>query len=283
MLVSGKELLEKANAGNYAIGAFNFTDMENLQGIIEAAEELNAPVFIQTTQGAIDFAGFEYLADLGLGAAKRAKVPVALHLDHGQKYDYIMKAIRLGWTSIMMDASKYSLEENAKMVNEVIKVAKPLGITVEAEIGIIGGKEDDLEVDKDIYTETSDAVKYYDLTGCDSLAIAVGTAHGLYKGEVKIDFNRIKEIKEALNIPLVLHGSSGVPEEMVSRAVSMGINKVNFDTELKVANLKALTKFMDENPGVYDVRKIYRPCREAMKEVVKNKIIACGAENKSWL
>ena len=283
MLVSGKELLEKANAGNYAIGAFNFTDMENLQGIIEAAEELNAPVFIQTTQGAIDFAGFEYLADLGLGAAKRAKVPVALHLDHGQKYDYIMKAIRLGWTSIMMDASKYSLEENAKMVNEVIKVAKPLGITVEAEIGIIGGKEDDLEVDKDIYTETSDAVKYYDLTGCDSLAIAVGTAHGLYKGEVKIDFNRIKEIKEALNIPLVLHGSSGVPEEMVSRAVSMGINKVNFDTELKVANLKALTKFMDENPGVYDVRKIYRPCREAMKEVVKNKIIACGTENKSWL
>ncbi len=283
MLVSGKELLEKANKGNYAVGAFNYTDMENLQGIIEAAEELNAPVFIQTTQGAIDFAGFEYLADLGLGAARRAKVPVALHLDHGQKYEYIMKAIRLGWTSIMMDASKYSIEENASKVNEIIKIASPLGITVEAEIGIIGGKEDDLVVDKDIYTETSDAIKYYELTKCDSLAIAVGTAHGLYKGEVKIDYDRIKEIKEALNIPLVLHGSSGVPEEMVTRAVSMGINKVNFDTELKVANLKALTKFMSDNPGVYDVRKIYKPCREAMKEVVKNKIIACGAENKSWL
>lgn len=283
MLVSGKELLKRANEGNYAIGAFNFTDMENLQGIIEAAEELNAPVFIQTTQGAIDFAGFEYLADLGLGAARRAKVPVALHLDHGQKFDYMMKAIKLGWTSLMMDASRYSIDENISIVNEIIKLAEPLNISVEAEIGVIGGKEDDLDVEKDIYTEVSDAVKYYESTHCDSLAIAVGTAHGIYKGEVKIDFDRIREIKQALNIPLVLHGSSGVPEEMVTKAVEMGINKVNFDTELKVANLKALTKFMTENPGVYDVRKMYKPCREAMKDVVKHKIVACGANNKSWL
>lgn len=282
MLVSGKDILGDALKNKYAVPALNFADMENLQAIIEAAEELNSPVIIQASQGAIDYAGFEYLSDLGLGAAKRAKVPVTLHLDHGQKYEYCMKAIRLGWTSVMIDASHYDFETNVERVKEVVKVAKPLGISVEAEIGLVGGKEDDIESDHPVYTDANEAVEFYNKSGCDSLAIAVGTAHGIYKGEVKIDFNRIKEVKEKLPVPLVLHGSSGVPDDMVTRAVKCGINKVNFDTELKLANLSALKTFMNDNPSVYDIRKIYRPCREAMKEVVKRKIMACMSNNKSW-
>ncbi|GFN34281.1 class II fructose-1,6-bisphosphate aldolase [Tepidimicrobium xylanilyticum] len=281
MLVSGKEILRDALEKKYAVPAFNFTNMENLQAIIDGAEEMNSPVIIQTTQGAIEYAGFEYLADLGKGAAKRAKVPVALHLDHGTDLEYHLKAIRLGWTSLMIDASKCDFETNVNIVRQVVKIAHVLDISVEAELGVIGGKEDDIESDISIYTEVHDAVKFYNETNCDSLAIAVGTAHGIYKGEVKIDFDRIREIKQEINIPLVLHGSSGVPEDMLGKAVESGINKINFDTELKLANLKAMRKFIEENPNIYDIRKVFKPCRIAMKEVVIKKIKACKSYNKA--
>lgn len=283
MLISGKKVLQDALEKKYAVPAFNFANMENLQAIIDGAEEMNSPVIIQTTQGAIKYAGFEYLADLGKGAAQRAKVPVALHLDHGTDFKYHLKAIKLGWTSLMIDASKHDFETNINIVRKVVEIAHILDISVEAELGVIGGKEDDIKVDVPIYTEVQDAVKFYNETDCDSLAIAVGTIHGVYKGEVKIDFDRIREIKQEINIPLVLHGSSGVPGDMISKAVESGINKVNFDTELKLANLKAMTKFIEENPKVYDIRKIFKPCRNAMKEVVVDKIKACKSDNKSWL
>lgn len=283
MLISGKLGLRNALENSYALPAFNYTNLEGIKAIIEAAEEMNSPVIIQVTQGAIDYAGFEYLRDLGLGAASRSKVPVVLHLDHGKDYNYLLKAFRYGWTSLMMDASHESFENNISIVKEVVKMASPLDVAVEAELGVIGGKEDDLEVDEAIYTEIDEAIKFAKLSKCDSLAIAVGTAHGIYKGEVKINYDRIEEIKKESGIPLVLHGSSGVPDEMVAKAVKSGINKVNFDTELKLANLAALNKFLTENQGVYDVRKIYKPCIEAMKEVVKAKIRACGSENKSWI
>jgi fructose-bisphosphate aldolase class II len=283
MLISGKLGLRNTLENNYALPAFNYTNLEGIKAIIEAAEEMNSPVIIQVTQGAVDYAGFEYLRDLGTGAAVRSKVPVVLHLDHGKDYNYLLKAFRYGWTSLMMDASHESFEKNADIVKEVVKMASPLDVAVEAELGVIGGKEDDLEVDEAIYTEVNEAIEFAKLSNCDSLAIAVGTAHGIYKGEVKINYDRIEEIKKASGIPLVLHGSSGVPDEMVTKAVKSGINKVNFDTELKLANLAALNKFLAENPGVYDVRKIYKPCIEAMKEVVKAKIRACGSENKSWI
>lgn len=283
MLVSGKQLLKNAYKYNYAVPAFNFTNMENLKSIISRAEKLKSPVFIQTTQGAINYAGFNYLADLGMGAAKRASVPVALHLDHGKDFDYIVKAIRLGWTSLMFDASHYDIKKNSNMVNEVIKIAKPINVSVEAEVGIIGGKEDDLEVSDRIYTEVDTAKSFYKITKCDSLAIAVGTVHGIYKKGVNINFQRIKDIKEELKIPLVLHGSSGVPLDMVKKAVMSGINKVNFDTDLKVSNLKALKLFINENPNVYDIRKMYKPGIEAMEKTVEQKIHACMSENKSWI
>jgi len=283
MLISGKEIMQHAYNNGYAVPAFNFANMENLQAIIEGAEEMNSPVIIQTSQGAIDYAGVEYLADIGLGAARRAKIPVVLHLDHGQKYEYCLKAIRLGWTSVMIDASHDTFTENVSKVKEIVKVARPLDIYVEAEIGVIGGKEDDLISEREIYTEVKDAVDFQKETDCDSLAIAVGTAHGVYKGEVKIDFERIQEIRTLLPIPLVLHGSSGVPLDMVTKAVRSGISKVNFDTELKLANLQALQEFLSKNPAVYDIRKIFKPGRSAMKEVVKSKIMACMSDNKSWI
>lgn len=283
MLISGKLGLRHALENNYALPAFNYTNLEGIKAIIEAAEEMNSPVIIQVTQGAIDYAGFEYLKDLGIGAATRSKVPVILHLDHGKDLNYLLKAFRYGWTSLMMDASHESFEDNVNIVKDIVIMASPLEVSVEAELGVIGGKEDDLEVDEEIYTEVEEAVNFAKLSDCDSLAIAVGTAHGVYKGEVKINYERIEEIKKKSGIPLVLHGSSGVPDEMVSKAVKSGINKVNFDTELKLANLEALNKFLSENEGVYDVRKIYKPCIEAMKNVVKSKITACGSENKSWI
>ena len=283
MLISGKIGLKHALDNNYALPAFNYTNLEGIKAVIEAAEEMNSPVIIQATQGAIDYAGFEYLKDLGLGAASRSKVPVILHLDHGKDFDYLMKAFRYGWTSLMMDASHESFENNIEIVKDIIRVVSSLDVSVEAELGVIGGKEDDLEVEEEIYTEVKEAVEFVEKSKCDSLAIAVGTAHGVYKGEVKINYDRISEIKKLANIPLVLHGSSGVPDEMIVKAVKSGINKVNFDTELKLANLSALNNFLSENKGVYDVRKIYKPCIEAMKNVVKSKIIACGSENKSWI
>lgn len=283
MLVSGSDILNDALKNNYAVPAFNFNNMENVQAILNGAEELNSPVIIQTTEGAINYAGFEYLADIGLGAAKRAKVPVALHIDHGKNFGYLVKAIRLGWTSLMIDASKEDFETNVDTVKEVIKVARPIGIPVEAEIGKIGGKEDDIECDSSIYTTVEEAERFYNAVQCDSLAVAVGTAHGIYKGEVVINFERIREIKNSINIPLVLHGSSGVPLDLVKESAMSGINKVNFDTDLKIANHIALKKFLSEYPDVYDTRKIYKVCRQAMEKVVKEKIIACMSNDHSWI
>ncbi len=281
MLVSGREILKDALKNEYAVPAFNFANMENLQAIIEGAEELNSPVIIQTTQGAINYAGYEYLADLGKGAAQRSKVPVALHLDHGTDFEYHLKAIRLGWTSLMIDGSKYDFKTNVNMVKQIIKIARPLNISVEAELGVIGGKEDDNEIEYQIYTEDQEAVRFYNETKCDSLAIAVGTVHGVYNGEIKIDFDRIKNIKKEINIPLVLHGSSGIPDNMLIKAVESGINKVNFDTEVKIANFKAMNEFVKNNPGVYDIREIFKPCREAMKKVVMEKIKACKSMDRA--
>lgn len=283
MLVSGIQALNIASKQNYALPAFNYMNMENLQAILAGAEELNAPVIIQTSQNAIDYAGFEYLRDIGVGAAQRAGVPVALHLDHGKDFALNMRCIRHGWTSVMMDASLQPMEENIAAVREVVKAAHCLDISVEAELGFIGGKEGDADAG-DVYTKPEDAKRFFEETGCDSLAIAVGTQHGLYKGEVKIDYQRIRDIKEAVGgRPLVLHGTSFVPLEMISKAIDSGINKVNFDSELKMAGMQAIRRYLADNPQVYDLRKMNRPMMAAMKDVVMEKIRVCKAEGKSWI
>ncbi|MCK1992938.1 class II fructose-1,6-bisphosphate aldolase [Peribacillus muralis] len=282
-LVSGKALLAHAHQNQYAIGAFNFANMENLQAVIEAAEELQSPVIIQITEKSIEYAGLDYLYALGRCAGENAKVPVALHLDHGKKWESVIRCLRYGWTSVMMDASHKPFEENIALTRKIVEFAREVNVSVESELGFIGGKEGDITPEGNIYTEVDEAVEFVRRTNTDALAIAVGTAHGIYKGEVNIDFNRIKEIKAQTDIPLVLHGSSGVPDEMIKRAVLSGINKVNFDTEIKLASLEALKAFLDQHPYEYDIRKIYKPARQAMKEKIKEKIKLLSSEGKNWI
>lgn len=283
MLVTGIEILQDAHKNNYAVGAFNVNNMEIVQAIIEAAEELNSPVILQASQGGLKYAGVEYIAALGKVAAEKAKVPVALHLDHGTDFQQIMLCIRHGFSSVMIDGSQYELEENIVITKKVVEIAHAVGISVEAELGKIGGIEDDIVVDEReaTFTDPMEAKLFVDKTKVDYLAIAVGTAHGVYKGEPKLDFDRIKAIKEAVNIPLVLHGSSGVPNDAIEKAVSLGINKINIDTDLRIAFTDAIKDFLKKDPDNIDPRKILGPGKEAMKEVIKEKMRLFGSAGRA--
>ena len=283
MLVTGKELLDHANKNGYAVGAFNINNMEIVQAIIEAAEETNSPVILQASQGGIKYAGIEYITALGKVAAEKAKVPVALHLDHGTDFEQVMLCIRYGFTSVMIDGSKHPLRENIELTKKVVDVAHAVGVSVEAELGKIGGTEDDITVDEleATFTDPDEAKIFVEETGVDSLAIAVGTAHGVYKGEPKLDFDRIRKIKELVGIPLVLHGSSGVPADSIKKAIEAGINKINIDTDLRIAFTKAMKDFLRENPDNIDPRKILTPARKAMKEVIKEKMILFGSSGRA--
>ena len=235
-LVPMKQLLEKAEAGHYAVGAFNCNNMEIIQAIITAATAENAPVIVQASQGAIKYAGLDYIVGLTRMAAELAPVPVALHLDHGTSFDQVMQCIGKGFTSVMIDGSKLPLEENIALTNRVLDVARPCGVTVEAELGKIGGTEDDIFVsDREaMYTEPEEALTFVQATGVDALAIAIGTAHGQYKGEPKLDLDRLAKIKDLVKIPIVLHGSSGVPDDAIRAAIERGVRKVNIDTNIRL-------------------------------------------------
>lgn len=284
MFVNGKDILTHADENRYAVGAFNVNNMEIIQAIVGAADELQSPVILQASQGAIKYAGIEYITALAKLAAEKYSVPIALHLDHGTDFEEIIKCIRYGFTSVMIDASKYPLEENISKTKEIVKIAHSVGVSVEAELGKIGGTEEQIVVsDADVtYTDPNEAKIFVEETGVDSLAIAVGTAHGIYKGEPKIDFDRIKEIDSLVNIPLVLHGSSGVDYDSLRKAVQMGICKINIDTDIRASFAKAVKNFVDANPNEIDPRKILGPAREAMKEVVKEKMQVFGSDGKAW-
>ncbi len=284
MLVTGKQLLDHADKNGYAVGAFNVNNMEIVQAIIAAAEETQSPVILQASQGGLRYAGVEYIAEMSKIAAKNASVPVAINLDHGTDFKQIMLCLRNGFTSVMVDASKLPLEENIETTRRVVEMSHAVGVSVEAELGKIGGTEDDVTVSEReaTFTDPDEAEKFVKETEVDYLAIAVGTAHGQYKGEPKIDFDRIKVIKERLDMPLVLHGSSGVPEESIKKAVSLGINKINIDTDIRLAFNRAVREFVKDNPDVYDPRKILKPAREEMKKVIADKMRMFGSVDKAW-
>ena len=284
MLVTGKQILDHAHENGYAVGAFNVNNMEIVQAIIRAAEETQSPVILQASQGAIKYAEIEYISAMAKVAAEKATVPVALHLDHGTDFQQIMLCLRHGFTSVMIDASKHSLDENIKISKQIVDISHAVGVSVEAELGKIGGTEDDITVDERdaTMTDPDEAERFVKETGIDSLAIAVGTAHGPYKGEPKLDFERIKVIKERLNIPLVLHGSSGVPEESIKKAVANGINKINIDTDIRMAFNRAVRNFVKENPDAYDPRKIIGPAREEAQSVITDKMRMFGSSGKAW-
>ncbi len=282
-LVTGKELLEQAGKGNYAVGAFNCNNMEIIQAIIAAAEAEKSPVIIQASQGAIKYAGLDYIVSLVHTGAKKAKVPVCLHLDHGTDFQQVVRCIAQGFSSVMFDGSKLTLEENIAVTKRIVEIAKAVGVSTEAELGKIGGTEDDISVlAKDaMLTDPADVKYFAEQTGVDSLAVAIGTAHGQYKAEPKLDFERLAQIQRLVNIPIVMHGSSGVPDKDVQKAISLGVRKVNIDTNIREAFVKGVKEVIVKNPQEIDPRKILGPAKEAMTEIVREKMRVFGSSGKA--
>jgi len=305
-LVTGKEILDKANSEGYAVGAFNINNMEILQGIIKAAEEMQAPVIIATSEGAIKYAGIEYLVTMLKTCANIVDIPIALHLDHGRDLEVIKACIDKGYTSIMIDASHLPLEENIKETKKVVDLARSKGISVEAELGRLKGIEDTISVEERdaILIDPEEAKRFVEATQVDSLAPAIGTSHGAFKfkGEATLDFKRLERVKQLTGIPLVLHGASGVPkwildkvskyggklsgakgvpDETIIKAISLGINKINIDTDLRLALVGAIRQVLYESPDEFDPRKILGPARNSIAKVVTEKIELLGCRGKA--
>lgn len=282
-LVPMADILNKANEEGYAVGGFNINNMEFLQGIIWAAEEMNSPLILQTSEGAIRYIGMDYVLGMVEAALKNTTIPVALHLDHGGSFESVMKCIRNGYSSVMFDGSKLPFEENVRLTRQVVEAAHAVGVTVEAELGKVGGTEDDITVDdRDAtFTDPDEAVEFVERTGVDALAVAIGTAHGVYKGDPELDFERLKEIKKRLDMPIVLHGASGVPSDDVKKAISLGINKVNVNTDFQQAFTAKIKEIFKEKPEIYDPRKYCGPGRDAIKAKVIEKIKILGSANKA--
>lgn len=279
--VTSEKMLLDAQKGGYAVGAFNVENMEMVMAVIAAAEELRAPLMMQTTPSTIKYAGLDmYLANVKT-AAEKASVPVCLHLDHGDSFDLAMQALRVGYTSIMIDGSHNVFEENIAVTKAVADACRPSGIPVEAELGKVGGKEDDLEGGNGGYTDPQEAKEFVERTGVGSLAVAIGTAHGVYKGVPKLDLDRLAEIRKVVSIPLVLHGASGLSEEAVVESIKRGICKVNFATELRIAYTDGVKEFLAANPDAFDPKKYGKVAMEKVKEVVKLRMTMCGCVGKA--
>jgi fructose-bisphosphate aldolase class II len=305
-LISGKSLLEKANEFGFALGAFNFNNMEFLKAILEAAEEEEAPVIVQTTESALRYAGIEYLSGMVHAVKDTYKIPFALHLDHGRSVNTVLLALRHGYTSVMIDYSDRSYEENLEITKKVVSLCAPLGVSVEAELGRLVGVEDHIESEEEVLVDPEQAKEFAMRTGIDALAPAIGTAHGVFKfrDEAKLDFERLRKTKELTNMPLVLHGASGVyyeyiseinryggeisgakgvPDEAIRKAVELGINKVNTDTDLRLAFLSTLRRLLAEERRTTDPRKFLKPAMEEVKEVIKRRIRLYGSSGKASL
>ena len=298
-LVTTKEMFEKSMNEHFAIGAFNINNMEMIQGIVDAAAEENAPVILQVSSSAIKYARINYLMKMVQAAVEEhPNIPIAIHLDHGPDFETAKMCIDNGFTSVMIDGSKYDFEENVRLTKQVVDYAHEHGVMVEAELGKLAGIEDDVNVAEEdsMYTDPDQAKEFVERTGCDSLAIAIGTSHGAYKfkGEPKLRFDILKEIKAKIpNIPIVLHGAStvipellemcnkygadisgakGVPDEILHEASLSGVSKINVDTDLRLAMTGAIRKVFAEEPGVFDPRKYLGAGRDEIKNTVQHKI-----------
>ncbi len=279
-LVTSKEMLKNAQAGGYAVGAFNVENMEMVKAVIQAAEELHAPVMLQTTPSTVKYGTVETYAAIVAAEAKKAKVPVCLHLDHGSSYELACQCMENGYTSVMIDGSGEVFAENVAVTKKVVEAAHAKGIPVEAELGKVGGKEDDLEADADTNTDSMEAKDFVEQTQVDSLAVAIGTAHGFYEGTPVLDKERISQIRKVVSVPLVLHGSSGLSDEDVRECVERGMCKVNFATELR-AYTDAVKKLLEEKPETYDPKAFGKVGIPAVKELVMKRIRVCGSDGKA--
>ena len=305
-LIGPKEMFEAAYAGQFAIGAFNVNNMEIIQGIMLAASEEKSPVILQVSAGARKYAGQRYIMKLVEAAlADDPSIPVCVHLDHGPSFEMCRDCIDGGFTSVMIDGSALPYEENIAVTKKVVEYAHPRGVWVEAELGKLAGIEEHVQSAEHQFTDPDQAVDFVEKTGCDSLAVAIGTSHGAYKfkGEAKLDFERLETIcKKLPNYPLVLHGASsvphefveecnkyggavgdarGVPEDMLRKAASMGVCKINVDTDIRLALTASIRKFMVEHPEAFDPRQYLTPARQAVKMMVARKIRdVMGSSNK---
>ena len=294
-LVTTKEMFKKAYEGHYAIGAFNVNNMEIVQGITEAAKELNAPLILQCSAGARKYAKHQYLVHLVQAAIEDTGLPIALHLDHGADFETCKSCIDGGFTSVMFDGSHYSFKENIEKTKEVVEYAHAHGVVVEAELGQLAGIEDDVKVaaHEAHYTDPNEVEEFVKETGVDSLAIAIGTSHGAYKfkGDPYLDFDRLKKVGELLpDFPIVLHGGSGIPDDQIQAAIKLGVAKVNVNTECQIAFANATRQFVreyDANEAEYDKKKLFDPRKflkpgfEAITAAVEERIDVFGSEGKA--
>jgi tagatose 1,6-diphosphate aldolase GatY/KbaY len=280
-LVTTKQMFIDAQKQGYAVSAFNVENLEMVQAVVEAAEELKSPVIMQTSANTIKYASFAYFYALVKAAADGATVPIALHLDHGNSFELAMQALRAGYTSIMIDGSRESFKDNIDLSKKVADACAPSSICVEAELGKVGGKEDDIDGGGGGLTEPLEAKEFVESTNVTSLAVAIGTSHGIYKGVPKLDLERLSEISEAVDVPLVLHGGSGLSEESIKECIKRGIRKVNYATELRIAFTEGVKQALSENPDIIDPKKFTTVGRERVKQMAMDKIKTCGSVGKA--
>ncbi len=282
-LVTTKDMLQDAQNRGYAVGAFNANNMEMAQGIIRAAEEENAPVIVQVSHGAAEYAGIEEMAAVIKVLANKTPIPVALHLDHGMNYVVNMLCLRAGFTSLMFDGSKLSFEDNVRITSEVVKAAHAIGVPVEAELGKVPKDPNEVKIEDlpKYMTKPDEAEEFVEKTNVDSLAIAVGSVHKMKIQKAQLDIERIKKIREIVSLPLVLHGASGVTDEAVSQAIEAGISKINVHTHLAKAFTKKIRQILIDKDDIADIRKYMDQGRQALAAEVKSKIRLFGANGKA--
>ena len=279
MYTTSKEMILAAQRGGYAVPAFNFENMEMVQAILAAAEETASPVLLQTTPSTIKYMTLRQAYAMVKAEADAVRVPVCLHLDHCESYEGVCAALDAGYSSVMIDASKLDFEENIAATRRTVQAARQKGVPVEAELGTVGGKEDSHSA-AIAYTDPEQAVDFFQRTGVDLFAVAIGTAHGFYKGEPRLDFDLLKKLAGLISAPLVLHGGSGIPDEMIRRTIELGICKVNFATELRAAMTAAVRRAL-EDEAIIDPKKFMSAGREAVRQLCIHKIKLCGSDGKA--
>ena len=276
-LCSSRLLLDAATRAGKAVAALNFYNAETLIAHVRAAKASNESIILQTTEATINYLGLEMIVGMATVAADQLQQPVALHLDHGGSYELAARCIDEGYTSVMIDGSKMSFADNCRVTRRVAELAHSAGVSVEGELGHVGQNDDRTAAATQFLTETSDAAQFVSETGVDALAVAIGTAHGFYKGEVRLDFNRLREINAAIpNTPLVLHGGSGVSAELLQKSIASGIRKVNFGTELKNAFTSAIKRSLSSSDDI-DLRRTFGPAIAAVEEISRSKIQICAS------
>ncbi|GGI00778.1 MULTISPECIES: class IIb fructose-bisphosphate aldolase FdaB [Mammaliicoccus] len=283
-LVSMKEMLIKAKENGYAVGQYNINNLEFAQAILQASQEENAPVILGVSEGAGRYiGGFKTVVKIveGLIEDYNVTIPVAIHLDHGSSFEKCKEAIDAGFTSVMIDASHHSFEENIEITSKVVEYAHANGVSVEAELGTVGGQEDDVVAEGVIYADPKECQELVERTGIDTLAPALGSVHGPYKGEPNLGFKEMEEIGASTGVPLVLHGGTGIPTHDIKKAITFGTAKINVNTENQISSVKAVREVLNNDSEVYDPRKYLGPAREAIKATVKGKIQEFGTSNQA--